>query len=181
MLDAAASLFAERGIDRVSLREIAAAADVNAALIRRYIGNRDELVRAVFDDLSRQLAETFLASPLSGSGFGLDTVGGKWARLVAALVVTGRPLELGSSFNPVEALADTIVESYGLDARAARLRAAQIVAAGVGWRILEEYLVRAASIEDVPLDELRDELIRSHRRQGAAPFPSPPDPTPRSR
>ena len=181
MLDAAASLFAERGVDRVSLRQIAAAADVNAALIRRYIGNRDELVRAVFDDLSRQLAETFLASPLSGSGFGLDTVGGKWARLVAALVVTGRPLELGSSFNPVEALADTIVESYGLDARAARLRAAQIVAAGVGWRILEEYLVRAASIEDVPLEELRDELIRSHRRLGATSFPSPPDPTPRPR
>ena len=100
MLDAAASLFAERGVDRVSLRQIAAAADVNAALIRRYIGNRDELVRAVFDDLSRQLAETFLASPLSGSGFGLDTVGGKWARLVAALVVTGRPLELGSSVQP---------------------------------------------------------------------------------
>ena len=56
LLDAAAVLFAQRGIDGVSLRDIAAEADVHFALIRRYIGNRDELVNAVFADVSDQLA-----------------------------------------------------------------------------------------------------------------------------
>lgn len=52
VLDEAASLFADRGLDRVSLRTIAAAARVHPALIARYIGGRDDLIRAVFDDLS---------------------------------------------------------------------------------------------------------------------------------
>ena len=81
------SLFARRGVDAVSLRDIAAAADVHLALIGRYIGSRDELVRAVFDDLSDQLASTVLEHPLSGQGFEADTVMGKWVRMAAALAI----------------------------------------------------------------------------------------------
>ncbi len=81
VLDAAASLFASRGVDRVSLREIAATADVHPALIGRYIGSRDELVVAVFDDLSAQVSAAVLEHPLSGQGFGADTVMGQWARI----------------------------------------------------------------------------------------------------
>lgn len=43
MLDAA-RLFAFRGVDAVSLRDIAASADVHLSLIRRYVGNRETLV-----------------------------------------------------------------------------------------------------------------------------------------
>ena len=116
VLDAAALLFAERGVDGVSLRQVASAADVHHALIERYIGNRDELIRAVFEDLSRQLGEAFLVSPLSGTGFGLDSVGGRWSRVAASLATTGHVLDSGTAFNPVEALAETIVEAYGLRA-----------------------------------------------------------------
>ena len=51
----------------MSLRDIAAEADVHFALIRRYIGNRDELVNAVFADVSDQLARRARAPP-RGSG-----------------------------------------------------------------------------------------------------------------
>ena len=64
VLDAAASLFATRGVDRVSLREIAATADVHPALIGRYVGSRDELVLVVFDDLSAQVSAAVLEHPL---------------------------------------------------------------------------------------------------------------------
>ena len=57
VLDAAARLFAFRGVDAVSLRDIAASADVHLALIRRYIGNREALVHAVFEDLSDKVAQ----------------------------------------------------------------------------------------------------------------------------
>lgn len=180
VLDTAASLFATRGVDRVSLREIAATADVHPALIGRYIGSRDELVVAVFDDLSAQVSAAVLEHPLSGQGFGADTVMGQWARIASALAIRGDALDGLSEFNPVLAMAATLGEGYGLDPPAARLRAAQIVAAALGWRIFEDYLVTAGRLENVGLETLRDELARSARRLGATPWPSPPDPSPRS-
>ena len=180
-LDAAAALFVERGVDRVPLRDIAAAANIHPALIGRYIGHREDLVLAVFDDLSAQLAEAVLENPLSGQGFGPDTVMGKWTRIAGALMVSGRGIAGRDGFNPVMAMAETLTEGYGLDREAARLRAAQIVAAAVGWRIFEDYLIEAGELDGVPLDVLRDELARSARRLGATPWPSPPDPSPRPR
>ncbi len=100
VLDAAASQFAERGVDRVTLREIASGANVHPALIGRYIGARD-LVQAVFDDLSAQLAAAVLEHPLSGQGFGSDTVMGKWVRIASALVIAGQPIAGRGGFNPV--------------------------------------------------------------------------------
>jgi TetR/AcrR family transcriptional regulator, repressor for neighboring sulfatase len=176
LLDAAAGLFAQRGVDAVSLRDIAAEADVQLALIRRYIGNRNELVLAVFDDLSDQLARAVLDNPLSGQGFGADTVMGKWVRIASALVIARRPLVGRAGFNPVLAMAETLEDGYGLDPAAARLRSAQIVAAALGWRVFEDYLINAGELGAVPLETLRDELVRSARRLGATPWPSPPDP-----
>jgi len=181
VLDTAASLFAERGIDRVSLRDIAAAADVHPTLIGRYIGNRDELVLAVFEDLSAQVAADVIESSLAGQGFGPDTVMGQWASIVGALAIAGAELPEQKAFNPLLAMAETLVDRYGLDEKAARLRAAQIVAAALGWRIFEGYLIDWGDLEDFDLATLRDELARSARRLGATPWPSPPDPTPRPR
>jgi len=181
VLDASATLFAQRGVDSVSLRDIAAAADVHLTLIGRYVGNRDELVLAVFQDLSDQLAHAVQENPLSGQGFTADTVMGTWVRIASALAIAGRPLVAHARFNPVLAMANTLVDGYGLDPQAARLRAAQIVAAALGWRIFEEYLIEAGELEALPLETLREELACSARRLGATPWPSPPDPPVRKR
>ncbi len=181
VLDAAATLFALHGIDAVSLRDIAAEADVHLALIRRYVGTREELVLAVVDYLSDQVARAVVESALSGQGFEPDTIMGKWVRVIGALVIAGRPVGPSARFNPVKAMARTLEEGYGLDPRAARLRAAQIVAAALGWRIFEAYLIEAGGLGDIPLATLREELARSARRLGATPWPSPPDPQPRTR
>jgi AcrR family transcriptional regulator len=48
LLDAAARLFAERGIDNVSIAEIVRAADQrNASAVHYHFGNRDEVLRAL--------------------------------------------------------------------------------------------------------------------------------------
>jgi AcrR family transcriptional regulator len=48
LVDAAARLFAERGIDNVSIAEIVRAADQrNASAVHYHFGNRDEILRAV--------------------------------------------------------------------------------------------------------------------------------------
>jgi AcrR family transcriptional regulator len=176
VLDAATRLFAARGVDAVSLREVAAEANVEFALIRRYVGPREELVAAVFRDVSDRLADSVLDNPLAGQGHDPDTVMGQWVRIAASLMISGRGLPLRPDFNPVLAMADTLMTGYGLDERAARVRAAQIVASGLGWRIFEEYLVAAGGLQEVPLATLREELVHSGRRLGATPWPSPPDP-----
>ena len=73
-------------------------------------------------------------------------------------------------------MADSLVAGYGLSAEAGQVRATQIVAAALGWRIFEDYLIEAAGLGDVPLEDLREDLARSARRLGATPWPSPPDP-----
>ena len=180
VLDAAATLFASRGVGRVSLRDIASASNTHLALISRYIGNRSELELAVFDDLSTQLAQSVRDHPLSGQGFDADSVMGKWSRVASTLVIRGRDLAGRPGFNPVIAMAETLADAYGLDPVSARLRAAQIVATAIGWRVFEDYLVMAGELEVVPLETLREELVHSARRLGATPWPSPADPEPRS-
>lgn len=180
LLDAGADLFVRRGLHRVSLRDVAEAANVHPNLIRRYIGTRDELVLAVFDDLSSQLADLLLENPLARQGHGPDTVTGQWVRLLDQLLLEGRDVAGRAGFNPVLALARTLEEGYGLGAEAARLRAAQIGALALGWRVFEPYLIAAGGLEDVPLETLHEELTRTNRRIGATPWPSPPDPEPRA-
>jgi len=126
----------------------------------------------VSDQLAREVEE----NPLSGLGFAPDTVAGQWVRIAAALVISGRPLGNRRDFNPVGAIAETLTAGYGLADEAARLRAAQIVAAGLGWRLFEDYLVAAGGLGEIPLATLRDEVVRSARRLGATSWPSPPDP-----
>jgi AcrR family transcriptional regulator len=176
LLDTAARLFAERGVDAVALRDVADAANVHLALIGRYIGSRETLITAVFDDLSHQVAEAVADNPLEGQGFGTETPMGRWARVAAALAISGRPLVGQFNFNPVIAMAHTLEAGYGQDSHAAHLRAAQIVAAALGWRIFEDYLIEAGELDDIPLATLRHELVHSLRRIGATPWPSPPDP-----
>jgi len=176
VLDAATTLFARRGVDAVSLRDIAAEANVHFSLIPRYVGHRDDLVAEVFDHVSDQLAREVEENPLSGLGFAPDTVAGQWVRIAAALVISGRPLGNRRDFNPIGAIAETLTAGYGLADEAARLRAAQIVAAGLGWRLFEDYLVAAGGLGEIPLATLRDEVVRSARRLGATSWPSPPDP-----
>jgi AcrR family transcriptional regulator len=54
VLAAARELFAARGIERVSVREIAAAASVNHALVHRYLGTKRDIVGEI---LRREVQE----------------------------------------------------------------------------------------------------------------------------
>jgi TetR/AcrR family transcriptional regulator, repressor for neighboring sulfatase len=176
-LEAAADLFATRGVDAVSLRDIAEAANVQLNLISRYIGNREALIAEVFAQASVDLAEAVATHPLSGQGFTADTPMGRWVRIAAVMAISGRPLPVTpDEANPVTAMAHTLAEGYGVDDESARVRAAQITAAALGWRIFEDYLVQAAGLDEIGLETLREDLAHSARRLGATAFPSPPDP-----
>ena len=50
ILDAAARLFARKGVNSATMSDIAAEAGLSAGAIYRYFGSKDELLRAVFDE-----------------------------------------------------------------------------------------------------------------------------------
>lgn len=173
LLDAAADLFARQGVRETSLRTIARDARVNPGLITRYVGNKDDLVEAVFADLTEQVAAFAVEHPLEPHAFEWDSTMGRWVRMLLHFVTREAGPPSPDHFNPVTAIARVVQEQYGLDERSARVRGAQVVGSALGWRIFEPYLVACGELEDVPLDDLHLELTAAHRLWGAAPVPTP--------
>ncbi|WP_137812786.1 TetR/AcrR family transcriptional regulator [Gandjariella thermophila] len=64
LLTAARELFATRGFDRTTVRDIAAAAGVNQALLFRYFGSKEELLGAALAGRGRALLEESSAERL---------------------------------------------------------------------------------------------------------------------
>jgi TetR/AcrR family transcriptional regulator, repressor for neighboring sulfatase len=175
VLDAAAVLFARNAVSAVSLRDIARSADVHVALITRYFGSREDLIRAVLDDLAARVAEHTVDQPRKQHSFDRDSPLDCWLRILAYWMLTGRdPQAALGIVNPVQAMADVIVEHNGLDPREARIRAAQIFGSALGWRLFEPYLLAAGELGDEPMDDLHDHLTAIHQRVGATPLEPAP-------
>jgi AcrR family transcriptional regulator len=69
ILDAARSLFAERGVDEVTLEEVARAAGVGKATLFRRFGDRGALFLALLDEHERELQDAILrGAPPLGPG-----------------------------------------------------------------------------------------------------------------
>ncbi len=167
----AAALFANHGVAAVSLRDIARAADVHVALITRYFGSRNDLIRAVFDDLAAEVARHTTDHPRQQHPFDRESPLGRWLAILAHWMLTGQdPAVALSVANPVQAMVDVIIEHNGLNPREARVRAAQIFGSALGWRLFEPYLISAADLGDEPLDGLHDQLTAIHQRIGSTPL-----------
>jgi AcrR family transcriptional regulator len=177
VIEAAGDLFTQRGVDAVSLRDIAEAADVQLSLISRYVGSRADVLDAVLEHLSGQLVEALHDRPLEQVGLDREAILDRWTALLGYFAATGQALRVADlPYNPVLGAAEVIQAAFGTDDRGARLRGAQISASALGWRIFEDYLIRAGGLEDADLAELREELSALHRHIGALPWPTPADP-----
>jgi AcrR family transcriptional regulator len=173
VLDAAAELFATRGLGEVGLRDIAAQANVQPSLIARYIGTRDELIDAVMNDLAERVGQDVADHPLEQLSFEPNSPLGQWTRLLASFAISGRKVAPDLGFNPSVALSHTIQDAYGLDETAARVRTAQVIALGLGWRLLESYLIDTGNLGEIPIAALRDAITETVNRIGATPWTSP--------
>jgi AcrR family transcriptional regulator len=63
VLDAAAVLFAERGVDAVSMDDVVAAAGVGKGTLYRRFGDKSGLAAAVLDEKERELQAAILGGP----------------------------------------------------------------------------------------------------------------------
>jgi AcrR family transcriptional regulator len=77
LLDAAAHLFAERGIDAVSIDAVAEAADRTSGAVYAHFGSRDGLLTALLDELVNDMA-AIMGAELTLSADGDEQLGALW-------------------------------------------------------------------------------------------------------
>ena len=146
VVQAAARLFAERGVAAVSVGQVARAAGVNLGLVHRYVGTKEDLVRAALrwaaEEMAREVEQA--DNPiLNGS---TSELVGIYERLLAQLSLEGYDLrELGLQFPMMRSLIDQMVDA-GINEYDARLRAVCSVALAA-WRVLEPLVTAATQLD----------------------------------
>jgi len=161
---AATELFAERGPDGVSLREIAAHAGLNYGLIHQYVGSKDDLLRLVIARSTSTTAARFAQAADVGEALELlqGPVGADrpaYPRLLAWAILQGRdPRELAGPSPALPQLIAMLPEAGALADRAPadpdladdpRLRAAAVAALTLGWSLFGTFVSHAAGLDDV--------------------------------
>ena len=164
LIKAGAELFAERGLAAVSVRDVAARARVNHGLVHHYFGTKEDLLSAVVQRLSEELAnqatvrfdELFEAAGRSGL-----------FRILARLILDGHDIE---EFDPKHPIFDRILGVATQAKEAGFLRAdldpklvaSMGVALHLGWLVFEPHLMNAAGHRKRDRDRLRAEIFGTY-------------------
>ncbi|MEB3983043.1 helix-turn-helix domain containing protein [Mycobacterium sp. 663a-19] len=152
ILEAATELFAERGPEATSIRDIAARSRVNHGLVFRHFGSKENLVAAVLDRLGENLSERLRSGETLDV---LDDVLDRQMRVMARTLLDGYPAaQLQKRFPNIAALLDWVRPLHD-DDTGARLAVANALALQFGWRLFAPILRSATGLDDMPEPELR--------------------------
>jgi AcrR family transcriptional regulator len=155
VLTAATELFAEQGPNATSIRDLAKRSGVNHGLVFRHFGTKDDLVAAVLDHLSAEVAEQFAANPTSPAA---DAAIERHLRVIARSILDGYPVgRLQRRFPNVDELVER-ARTHHANELEARVAAANTIALELGWRLLEPFLRSAAGLERLPAQRLRNAI-----------------------
>jgi AcrR family transcriptional regulator len=175
ILSAAEELFAKRGYNAVTVRDIAHRAGVSHALVHQYIGTKADVFRSV---LARNEGLILAAAPDNTDMFesvalmarqALTPRGRTHLRLIVRSALSGlRYKQTPGKFAATERLIELAEELAGtatdgergekdLDVRIA---VACLVSALLGWAATESWIRPAAGLEGVPEGELIDGVVR---------------------
>jgi AcrR family transcriptional regulator len=161
VLGAAAELFAERGPAATSVRDIAARSGVNHGLVYRHFGAKEQLVAAVLDHLTDEVAAAVDAG--AGPQVVEPVVERHW-RVIAWAILDGYQVgRLQHRFPYVSGLVER-ARLHHPDDLAARLAAGNAVALELGWRLFEPFVRSAAGLHEVPPLLLREAINAASAR-----------------
>ncbi|PRW64495.1 TetR/AcrR family transcriptional regulator [Actinopolyspora mortivallis] len=159
LLRAAAELFAERGFEQTTVRDVAARAEVNQALLFRYFGSKQELFAEVLSRNSETLLETVPTAELPRRI--LESVLSEDAVVGGEHTLVGMLRSFGDE-RAARVLRDELGESYSRrlarlsDAGDARLRADLVLAWLFGIGMLRSVLRKS------PLAEADEREVLEH-------------------
>lgn len=169
ILLAAADLFATKGPAKVTLREIAAKADVSYGLIHRFYRTKENLLVAVMQLLvsyggERLTGEQDVYAAIENS-FGADLDSGQFGRMLTWSIFEGTPpdqLLAGARSSgyrtQIDALWDHPVEPQVRREFDSNVLAALLMLVGSVWNFYEPYLRELSDNPDRTSQELRDEI-----------------------
>ena len=175
MLAAAAELFAERPVSKVTVRDIADRAGVSHALVHRYLGSKDDIFRAVLDTRGERLRASLddlpglrevivtllrelrhsepqhlrIIANAVASGVRLEDIDFDWPSFRLQLELARREFEVAGPTGTGDA------------AMAPNILTAALTALATGWMILETALVPLAEIGEYSEDVSQASLERA--------------------
>ena len=174
ILAAARDLFARHGVDGVSVREIAAAAGINHALVHRYFGTKDEMVAAIMLGEARALGE--MATPEADAEASMASMAEAFRYMMAegrtSLLLMLRAELDGMAperlldeapLRPLRLLADWLAQNRAPGAPPADPRVAAMVvgAALFGLAAAQPMLAAGVGLEDEPPDEVLRQCLQT--------------------
>ena len=167
LIKAAATLFAERGVSGVSLRDIAAHAGVNHGLIHRHFGSKENLRKQTQEYLAKNIRDD-IGTPenlidLLGRAESAIQKNPLFWRVMARSFLDGTVAgDVQSEFPFVRDFVElvTAVQQQGLITLDLdpRYIVVAICAYGLGMRAFERYLMEAAGLGDEPVEKVQAEI-----------------------
>lgn len=168
LLKAAAALFAEKGAEAVSTREIASKANVNNGLIHRHFRTKDALLREVLESLSAEIS----AVDQGGDGsaillrfFQAVRERETYWKLLARTMLDGQPIDHVQRTFPtmgraIELIREMQSQGKGPADADPRAVAALLAAIAFGWLVFEPWLLAAGGFAEDEKDAAGRDVIR---------------------
>jgi len=168
LLRAAAQLFAERGAEAVSTREIASKAHVNNGLIHRHFRTKEALLREVLESLSAEIAAVEANGEESAillRFFNAVREQETYWKLLARTMLDGQPIECVQKTFPTMVRAIELIEELqrqnkgptNVDPRSVAMLAAAVA---FGWLVFEPWLLAAGGFAEEEKDAAGRDVIR---------------------
>jgi AcrR family transcriptional regulator len=168
LLKAAEALFAERGAEGVSTREIAMRAKVNNGLIHRHFKTKDALLREVLESLSSEIASVDQSGDATAvllRFFRAVRERETYWRLLARAMLDAQPVDrVQRTFPTMERVIELISEIQasgrgpaGVDPRTV---AALLAAVAFGWLVFEPWLLAAGGFAEEEKEDAGRDVIR---------------------
>jgi len=178
LIDAAAALLADHASGRVTVRDIAALADVNPTFVHRYFGSKRNLMRAAFERADHHVIARIEEMPdVVKGGPAVFHAALQEREVVAALarasldgvlddVLSGRPA--------VGALLERfLTELEGGQIRGRhdpRVIVACLTSATMGYALFGEFVRRGVGLDDRPAEEIEAALVEVLRLVAKSAF-----------
>ncbi|MBP2293338.1 TetR/AcrR family transcriptional regulator [Azospirillum rugosum] len=152
LLDAADTLFGEKGPSAVTVREISARANVNHALLHRHFGTKEALLDAIIDkhmNASKAVIEEAAEPDLAIRNLLRYLVSQPaFTRTFAHLILDQRPLSDFVRKNGGTADLAALLHRTGIDEAETRAIAAVVISFSLGWTLFRDLARYAASCDD---------------------------------